>query len=310
MLGNAKIGTTGRGIGPCYEDKAARLGLRMGDLLDLKQLHERLSSELAIKNAELKAYGAEPVSKEEIMKGLMEVRDYLIPHITDTSIYLQKCIRAKKKVLFEGAQGAMLCLTHGTYPYVTSSSPLATAIPVNTGLPLTAVNQVLGVMKAYTTRVGEGPFPTELFDATGDLIREKGHEYGTVTKRPRRVGWLDLAVLKYVKEISGITHVGLMLLDVLGGFDEIKVCTGYEIDGEPIDYMPCDVSTYSKAKPIYKTLPGWKEDISGILNYEDLPENAKNYVKEIENALEVKVAMVSVGPDHNQTIIREELFCD
>ena len=310
MLGNAKIGTTGRGIGPCYEDKAARLGLRMGDLLDLKQLDERLSSELAIKNAELKAYGAEPVSKEEIMKGLMEVRDYLVPHITDTSLFLQKCIKENKKVLFEGAQGAMLCLTHGTYPYVTSSSPLATAIPVNTGLPLTAVNAVLGVMKAYTTRVGEGPFPTELHDEIGDQIREKGHEYGTVTKRPRRVGWLDLAVLKYVKNISGITHVGLMLLDVLGGLDEIKVCTGYKINGETIDYMPCDVSTYTKVEPIYKTLPGWKEDISNILNYEDLPENAKNYVREIEKALEVNVSMVSVGPDHSQTIIREELFRD
>ena len=307
MLGNAKIGTTGRGIGPCYEDKAARLGLRMGDLLDLKQLDERLSSELAIKNAELKAYGAEPVSKEEIMKGLMEVRDYLVPHITDTSLFLQKCIKENKKVLFEGAQGAMLGLTHGTYPYVTSSSPLATAIPVNTGLPLTAVNAVLGVMKAYTTRVGEGPFPTELHDEIGDQIREKGHEYGTVTKRPRRVGWLDLAVLKYVKNISGITHVGLMLLDVLGGLDEIKVCTGYKINGETIDYMPCDVSTYTKVEPIYKTLPGWKEDISNILNYEDLPENAKNYVREIEKALEVNVSMVSVGPDHSQTIIREEL---
>ncbi len=300
MLGNAKIGTTGRGIGPCYED----------DLLDLKQLDERLSSELAIKNAELKAYGAEPVSKEEIMKGLMEVRDYLVPHITDTSLFLQKCIKENKKVLFEGAQGAMLCLTHGTYPYVTSSSPLDTAIPVNTGLPLTAVNAVLGVMKAYTTRVGEGPFPTELHDEIGDQIREKGHEYGTVTKRPRRVGWLDLAVLKYVKNISGITHVGLMLLDVLGGLDEIKVCTGYKINGETIDYMPCDVSTYTKVEPIYKTLPGWKEDISNILNYEDLPENAKNYVREIEKALEVNVSMVSVGPDHSQTIIREELFRD
>ena len=244
------------------------------------------------------------------MKGLLAVRPFLVPHITDTSVYLQKAVRAKKKILFEGAQGAMLCLTHGTYPYVTSSSPLATAIPVNTGLPLSAVNQVLGVMKAYTTRVGEGPFPTELKDTTGDTIREKGHEYGTVTKRPRRVGWLDLAVLKYVKEISGITHVGLMLLDVLGGLDEVKVCTGYEIDGKLIDYMPADVATYSKAKPIYKTLPGWKEDISGIRKYEDLPKNAKNYVAEIEKALEVNVSMVSVGPDHEQTIIREELFHD
>jgi adenylosuccinate synthase len=165
-------------------------------------------------------------------------------------------------------------------------------------------------MKAYTHRVGEGPFPTELHDEIGDQIREKGHEYGTVTKRPRRVGWLDLAVLKYVKNISGITHVGLMLLDVLGGLDEIKVCTGYKINGETIDYMPCDVSTYTKVEPIYKTLPGWKEDISNILNYEDLPENAKNYVREIEKALEVNVSMVSVGPDHSQTIIREELFRD
>jgi adenylosuccinate synthase len=278
----------------------------MGDLLDLKQLDERLSSELAIKNAELKAYGAEPVSKEEIMKGLMEVRDYLVPHITDTSLFLQKCIKENKKVLFEGAQGAMLCLTHGTYPYVTSSSPLATAIPVNTGLPLTAVNAVLGVMKAYTTRVGEGPFPTELHDEIGDQIREKGHEYGTVTKRPRRVGWLDLAVLKYVKNISGITHVGLMLLDVLGGLDEIKVCTGYKINGETIDYMPCDVSTYTKVEPIYKTLPGWKEDIRGIRNYEDLPENCRKYIEFIEKQIGFPITMISNGPSRDDIIYRNK----
>ena len=308
MLGNSKIGTTGRGIGPCYEDKAARLGLRMGDLLDEKQLESRLEGALNIKNRELIAYGAEPFKKEDILKQLHEVMPSLIPFITDTSAYLRDCLKQNKKVLFEGAQGAMLCLTHGTYPYVTSSSPLATAIPVNTGLPLTVVNEVLGVMKAYTTRVGEGPFPTELFDEIGNEIREKGHEYGTVTKRPRRVGWLDLAVLRYVKEISGITHVGLMLLDVLGGLDQIKVCTGYKIDGKLIDYMPCDVPSYSKVEPVYVTLPGWKEDISNVLNYDDLPQNAKRYVEEIEKALGVSVAMVSVGPDHKQTIIREELF--
>ena len=303
MLGNAKIGTTGRGIGPCYEDKAARLGLRMGDLLDLKQLDERLSSELAIKNAELKAYGAEPVSKEEIMKGLMEVRDYLVPHITDTSLFLQKCIKENKKVLFEGAQGAMLCLTHGTYPYVTSSSPLATAIPVNTGLPLTAVNAVLGVMKAYTTRVGEGPFPTEQLNEVGEKLREAGHEYGTVTGRPRRTGWLDAFVVRYAGLLSGIDYMAITRLDILDGFDEIKMCVGYKYKGERLNEIPASLKVLAEVEPIYETFKGWKQDISGIREYKKLPEEARVYLERLEEVSGIALGIVSVGPNRDQTII-------
>ena len=232
----------------------------------------------------------------------------MLPHIIDTTAYLQKALKEGKKILFEGAQGAMLCMTYGTFPFVTSSSPLATAIPNNTGLPLTAVEDVLGIMKAYTTRVGAGPFPTEIDGPLADSIREKGHEFGTVTHRPRRVGWLDLPQLKYVIEISGIKRVALMLLDVLSAVDELKLCTGYFIDGKEIDYMPSTVAELEKVEPQFITMPSWKEDISSIRNYDELPLNCRRYLETIEEKLGVKIAMVSVGPDKEATILREELF--
>ena len=307
-LGDKKIGTTKNGIGPCYEDRASRLSLRVGDLLDIESLQERVESILPLKNLELKAYGGKEFSVEEIMAMLLEVREALLPHIIDTTAYLQKALKEGKKILFEGAQGAMLCMTYGTFPFVTSSSPLATAIPNNTGLPLTAVEDVLGIMKAYTTRVGAGPFPTEIDGALADSIREKGHEFGTVTHRPRRVGWLDLPQLKYVIEISGIKRVALMLLDVLSAVDELKLCTGYFIDGKEIDYMPSTVAELEKVEPQFITMPSWKEDISSIRNYDELPLNCRRYLETIEEKLGVKIAMVSVGPDKEATILREELF--
>ena len=307
-LGDKKIGTTKNGIGPCYEDRASRLSLRVGDLLDIESLQERVESILPLKNLELKAYGGKEFSVEEIMAMLLEVREALLPHIIDTTAYLQKALKEGKKILFEGAQGAMLCMTYGTFPFVTSSSPLATAIPNNTGLPLTAVEDVLGIMKAYTTRVGAGPFPTEIDGPLADSIREKGHEFGTVTHRPRRVGWLDLPQLKYVIEISGIKRVALMLLDVLSAVDELKLCTGYFIDGKEIDYMPSTVSELEKVEPQFITMPSWKEDISSIRNYDELPLNCRRYLETIEEKLGVKIAMVSVGPDKEATILREELF--
>ena len=307
-LGDKKIGTTKNGIGPCYEDRASRLSLRVGDLLDIESLQERVESILPLKNLELKAYGGKEFSVEEIMAMLLEVREALLPHIIDTTAYLQKALKEGKKILFEGAQGAMLCMTYGTFPFVTSSSPLATAIPNNTGLPLTAVEDVLGIMKAYTTRVGAGPFPTEIDGPLADSIREKGHEFGTVTHRPRRVGWLDLPQLKYVIEISGIKHVALMLLDVLSAVDELKLCTGYFIDGKEIDYMPSTVAELEKVEPQFITMPSWKEDISSIRNYDELPLNCRRYLETIEEKLGVKIAMVSVGPDKEATILREELF--
>ena len=307
-LGDKKIGTTKNGIGPCYEDRASRLSLRVGDLLDIESLQDRVESILPIKNLELKAYGGKEFSVEEIMAMLLEVREALLPHIIDTTAYLQKALKEGKKILFEGAQGAMLCMTYGTFPFVTSSSPLATAIPNNTGLPLTAVEDVLGIMKAYTTRVGAGPFPTEIDGPLADSIREKGHEFGTVTHRPRRVGWLDLPQLKYVIEISGIKRVALMLLDVLSAVDELKLCTGYFIDGKEIDYMPSTVAELEKVEPQFITMPSWKEDISSIRNYDELPLNCRRYLETIEEKLGVKIAMVSVGPDKEATILREELF--
>ena len=307
-LGDKKIGTTKNGIGPCYEDRASRLSLRVGDLLDIESLQERVESILPLKNLELKAYGGKEFSVEEIMAMLLEVREALLPHIIDTTAYLQKALKEGKKILFEGAQGAMLCMTYGTFPFVTSSSPLATAIPNNTGLPLTAVEDVLGIMKAYTTRVGAGPFPTEIDGPLADSIREKGHEFGTVTHRPRRVGWLDLPQLKYVIEISGIKRVALMLLDVLSAVDELKLCTGYFIDGKEIDYMPSTVAELEKVEPQFITMPSWKEDISSVRNYDELPLNCRRYLETIEEKLGVKIAMVSVGPDKEATILREELF--
>lgn len=307
-LGSHKIGTTKNGIGPCYEDRAARLSIRMGDLLDKDYLKERLDTVLSLKNKELAAYGGETFDEEKLYQDLLKEAEILRPLIVDTTSYLQKAYKAGKKILFEGAQGAMLCLNYGTFPYVTSSSPLATAIPNNTGLPLTAVENVLGIFKAYTTRVGEGPFPSEINDEEGSLIREKGHEYGTVTHRPRRVGWLDIPQLRYVISISGVTHLALMLLDVLSAVDEIKILTKYTIDGKEIDYMPASLPELEKVKGEFITLPSWKEDISKCKKYEDLPLNARKYIETIESLLGLKVDIISVSPEEEATIIREEIF--
>ena len=307
-LGEYKIATTKNGIGPGYEDRAARLSIRVGDLLYPEFLKERVHEVLPLKNKELLAYGGKQFSEEEIYDELMKDREVLLPFIADTTTFLQNSYKEGKKILFEGAQGAMLCLTYGTFPYVTSSSPLATAIPSNTGLPLTAVEGVLGVMKAYTTRVGEGPFPSEINNEIGNLIREKGHEYGTVTHRPRRVGWLDIPQLKYVKNISGITHCAIMLLDVLSAVDEIKICTGYTLNGEKIDFMPSNVMELSLVKPEFITLPSWKEDISTCKTFDELPLNCKNYISTIEKYLGVSIDIISVSPDKDGTILRKEVF--
>ena len=307
LKGN-KIGTTKNGIGPCYEDKAARLSIRMGDLLDLESLRNRLEAIVPIKNLQLQAFGGKPVDIDEIFDLLKDVAIKLKDRIIDTTVFLRKAYKENKKILFEGAQGAMLCLNYGTFPYVTSSSPLVTAIPNNTGLPLTAVNQVLGIMKAYSTRVGEGPFPSEIDGDIAHRIREKGHEYGTVTKRPRRVGWLDIPQLKYVKEISGITSIAIMLLDVLSAVEEIKIVTKYYVNGKEIDYVPSTVFELSKVKVETITLPSWKEDISNCKSFEELPINCQKYIETIEKLLECSIDIISVSPEKDATIIRKELF--
>lgn len=307
-LGDKKIGTTKNGIGPAYEDKAARLSIRMGDLLDKEYLHERLETVVPLKNLELKAYGGETFEIEKLYQDLLAVGEKLHSYIIDTTVFLHNAIKDGKKVLFEGAQGSMLCLNYGTFPYVTSSSPLATAIPNNTGLPLDSVNEVLGIMKAYTTRVGAGPFPSEFDDEDAHNIREKGHEYGTVTKRPRRVGWLDIPQLRYVKNITGIKHVAIMLLDVLSAVKNIKIVTKYFIDGKEIDYMPSTVSELSKVTTESITLPSWTEDISSCKTYEDLPVNCRNYLETIEKLLDIEISLISVSPEMNATIIKKDLF--
>jgi adenylosuccinate synthase len=308
-LGVAKIGTTGRGIGPAYEDMASRTGIRMGDLLEPAYLKERLSEVLVIKNKELTAFGAAPYELEELYARIMSIAPRLVPFIKDTSNFLNKSLAEKKKVLFEGAQGAMLDIIHGTYPYVTSSSPLSIAIPFYCGLPLDSVEHTLGIVKAYTTRVGAGPFPSEITDLEkAQYIRDKGHEYGTVTKRPRRIGWLDACELRYVKSLTGVKEVALMLLDVLGDLDEIKICNEYVDNGEDVESMPSTVAGVARLQAKYISLPSWKGDISQAKTYKELPIEARHYVDTIENLTGLKVVMVSVGPDKDQTIVRKEIF--
>ena len=308
LKGDKKIGTTKKGIGPCYTDKASRIGLRVGDLLEPNFFKERLHEALLIKNKELEMYGLDKVNEEEIYNEYMGYANELAPFICDTSVLLNKYLEEDKKVLFEGAQGAMLCLDHGTFPYVTSSSPLASSIPLNAGIAPKYINTVVGIAKAYNTRVGAGPFPTEIEGELASLIRERGHEYGTVTKRPRRVGYLDLVVLKNAVRLSGVTSWSLMLFDVLTGIDELKVCTSYSLDGKQIDYEPGCLSVFERCKPIYTTLPGWTEDISNCKSFEELPENAKKYIEFIEKETKVSVDMISVGADRNQTIVRKKVF--
>ncbi len=308
LKGDKKIGTTKKGIGPCYTDKASRIGIRIGDLLNKEYFAERLHDALAVKNMELKMYGLEELDYNELLEEYLEIGQKLKRFICDTSVLLNKLIKEGKKVLYEGAQGVMLCLDHGTYPYVTSSSPTAASVPLNTGIAPKYIDNVLGIAKAYTTRVGEGPFPTELDGDLANYIRERGHEYGTVTHRPRRVGWLDAVVLKNAVRVSGVDHFSLMLFDVLTGIKELKICTGYELNGEVIDYIPAQLPDFKACKPVYITLPGWDEDITNVKSFDELPVNAQNYLRKIEEITESKISIFSVGPDRTQTIELEKIF--
>ena len=305
--GGKLIGTTKKGIGPAYSDKYSRSGLRMGDLLEPEYFAERLEAALIMKNQELEMLGLKPYDFKTVYNRFMELAQILGPRIIDTSALINKTLREKnKKILFEGAQGMMLCIDHGTYPYVTSSTPSAASVPVGAGIAPQWIDEVLGVAKAYCTRVGEGPFPTELHDNIADEIRERGHEYGTVTGRPRRIGWFDAVIARYTSQLAGINNWALMLFDVLSGLDTVKICTAYELDGKIIDNPPSTISRFSRCKPVFIELPGWKEDITGIRKFDDLPENAKNYVRKIEELTNVPVGVISVGPDRTQTIIISE----
>lgn len=304
--GKGLIGTTKKGIGPAYSDKYSRVGLRMGDLLEPEYFAERLKAAIEIKNIELESYGLPKYEFQPVYDQYMEIAGILGKRITDTSKLINEALRSDAKILFEGAQGMMLCIDHGTYPYVTSSTPSAASVPVGAGISPKWIDNVLGVAKAYCTRVGEGPFPTELFGEQAHEIRERGHEYGTVTGRPRRIGWFDAVVAKYVARLAGIDNWALMLFDVLSGLDTVKICTGYECDGEILDAPPSTISRLAKCKPVLIEMPGWKEDITGVTKFEDLPQAAKDYVRKIEEITEVPVGMISVGPDRKQTITISE----
>lgn len=305
--GKKQIGTTKKGIGPAYCDKYSRIGLRMGDLLEPDYFAERLNDAMVVKNKELEMLGLPPYDFQKVYKRYMELAEILGPRIVDTSALINKAIREDgKKILFEGAQGMMLCIDHGTYPFVTSSTPSAASVPVGAGIAPQFIDNVLGVAKAYCTRVGEGPFPTELFDELAHEIRERGHEYGTVTGRPRRIGWFDGVVARYTSQLAGINNWALMLFDVLSGLDTVKICTHYELDGKIIDTPPSTISKLSRCKPVYIELPGWKEDITGVKSFDELPENAKNYVAKIKEITGVPVGVISVGPDRSQTIIIDD----
>ena len=239
---------------------------------------------------------------------LISWKNKLEKHIIDTSILINEEIEKDKKILFEGAQGVMLCVEHGTYPYVTSSSPLACSVPLNTGIAPKYIDNVLGITKAYTTRVGEGPFATEINDDIASYIREKGHEYGTVTKRPRRIGWLDLVVLNHAKRTSGITSVSLMLLDVLGGLNKIKICTKYQLNGKEIDYIPSNLLDYQNCIPVYEEFDGWKEDITSCKTFDELPINCQKYLNRIMEVTRLPISIISVGPDREQTIVMKDVW--
>lgn len=300
--GDNKIGTTKRGIGPSYVDKVQRIGIRMADLVDVEVFKRRLEENLKLKNHALKAlYGHEGFTFDEIYEPYKAAAERLAPYVCDTSKLLDDTFTDGQNVLFEGAQGVMLDVDHGTYPFVTSSNPIAGNVTVGCGVGTSNVKNVVGVCKAYTSRVGDGPFPTELFDEDGNHIREVGREYGTTTGRPRRIGWFDSVVVRHSRRVSGITDLSLNSIDVMSGLKTVKICTAYEIDGVEITEYPATLEDLQRAKPIYKEMPGWSEDITGVKTLEELPENAYNYLREIERLCNVNISIFSVGPDRNQT---------
>ena len=307
--GDNKIGTTIKGIGPAYMDKAARVGIRIADLLDREVFAERLRINLEEKNRQFtKLYDAEALSFDDIFEEYYEYGQQIKQYVTDTSVILNDALDNGKRVLFEGAQGVMLDIDQGTYPFVTSSNPVAGGVTIGSGVGPSKIDKVVGVCKAYTSRVGDGPFPTELFDEVGDRIREVGHEYGTTTGRPRRVGWFDSVVMRHSRRVSGITNLSLNSIDVLSGLDTVKICVAYDLDGERIDHYPASLEQLKRCKPIYEELPGWSEDITGVRHLDELPENARNYVRRVGELVGVRISTFSVGPDRDQTNILESVW--
>ena len=307
--GDNKIGTTIKGIGPAYMDKAARVGIRIADLLDKEIFEERLKINLEEKNRMItKMYKGEALNFDDIFETYYEFGQQIKHYVTDTSVILNDALDHGKRVLFEGAQGVMLDIDQGTYPFVTSSNPVAGGVTIGSGVGPSKINKVVGVCKAYTSRVGDGPFPTELFDEVGSQIREVGREYGTTTGRPRRVGWFDTVVMRHSKRVSGITNLSLNSIDVLTGLKTVKICTAYDLDGKTITHYPASLKELERCKPIYEELPGWEEDITAVRDIADLPENARNYVHRVSELVGVKISTFSVGPDREQTNVLESVW--
>ena len=306
--GKSKIGTTRRGIGPAYEDKVGRRSIRVMDLVSEKNLDERLDNALIHHNAIRKGLAKDIFTKENLKKELLKIAPKILKFSKPVWKKIEEFKKNKKKILFEGAQGILLDIDHGTYPFVTSSNTVASSAATGSGCGPNSINYVLGITKAYTTRVGEGPFPTELKDDIGEILGTRGKEFGTVTSRKRRCGWFDGVLVRQTIKISGIDGIALTKLDVLDELEEIKMCVAYDIDGKKIDYLPSAVNEQIKIKPIYKTYNGWKTSTAGIKKFEDLPDNAKVYVKDLEKFLETKISSISTSPERNDTILLEDPF--
>ena len=301
--GKNDIGTTGKGIGPCYTDKFERCGIRMCDLMHEEVFTEKLKENMEMKNAYItKVLGGEALSFDEILKEYLEYGKKLRPFIQDTSVRVYDDIKADKTVLFEGAQGMLLDIDYGTYPYVTSSNTTAGGVANGVGIGPNMITNAVGITKAYTTRVGKGPFPTELMNETGDWIREKGHEFGVTTGRARRCGWLDLVIVKTACRVSGLTSLAITKIDTLAGLEKIKVCVGYKFDGKVIDYFPASLEDLAKCEPVYEEFDGWGDEVADARSYDELPENAKKYLKRIEEFTGTDISIVSVGPKRDQTM--------
>jgi adenylosuccinate synthase len=302
--GDAKIGTTGRGIGPCYEDKVARIGIRAADLADPPLLLQKIKNNLEEKNALLALYKKPVFTVEQVLDEIQTSGQKLLPFLTNVPEQIEACLKNGGSILFEGAQGSLLDIDHGTYPFVTSSNTISGSASAGGGIAPWELTRIIGIVKAYTTRVGAGPFPTELSDDTGEYLRTQGAEFGVTTGRPRRCGWFDAVTLRNSARLNGLTEIALTKLDVLSSLDEIKICTAYKYKGKNILYPPQEENALDKVEPVYESLVGWKNDITGILRWDDLPEATRNYVNRIEKLLNVPVKIVSVGPDRDQTILR------
>ena len=306
--GKGKIGTTGRGIGPAYQDKVARRAIRVGDLAEKETLPQKVDMLLSFHNALRKGWGQPEIDKADLMRQLDEIAGFILPFAVPAWKVLSEQVQNGKTLLFEGAQATMLDNDFGTYPFVTSSNTIAGQAAVGSGVGMKDIDKVIGVVKAYTTRVGSGPFPTELFDEDGDRIREVGREFGTVTGRPRRCGWFDAVLVRQAIIVNGVQNLAVMKLDILDQFDEIKVCVGYEYNGQKLDYYPMQMNAQAGVKPVYETLPGWKSSTYGVREYDKLPENAKKYIARLEELLGVKIGMISTSPEREDTIVRYDPY--